>query len=365
MSRTEELLKVLMKKASSDPHQGALIPIISTLQSIGLPWKMETIEENMYNIVLPLSSSPEVLVEVHYDVVPPVIEGCQAKKENGRIYGRGACDVLGGVAILLEVLESLGKEFPWEKAGVWIAFAADEEKGGKGSRHLANSLPPSICYALVLEPTQGKLAFSSCGALEYELRIKGTPSHGSIPERGKNPITWASRFIIKMEEALSKLNDLFNPDIPIKIIPLFISGGSEEYSVPQEARLYFDIRIPPKVPIADVEREVMFLLENDKDIEVHCKLVEEWSPSWETDVETDFGQLLQKVYKEVYGGRPVFKVMESWTDAHNFWAKGIKPVVWGPGDLAVAHTSFEYIDIQELEKGKEFLEEFFYQLLNF
>ncbi|MEW9081521.1 M20/M25/M40 family metallo-hydrolase [Caldanaerobacter subterraneus] len=367
MIEAKELLKALIKKASTDPQRGALIPIISALQSIGLDWKLEMIEEDMYNILLPLSSSPKLIVEVHYDVVPPVIEGYQTKEgeENGRIYGRGTSDVLGGVAILLEVLKRLGREFPWERAGVWIAFVADEEKGGKGSRHLASSLPSTIQYALVIEPTQSKLAFSSCGALEYELIIKGVPSHGSIPERGKNPITWASRFIIKMEEALSKLNTLYNPDIPIQITPLFISGGSEEYSVPHETRLNFDIRIPPKVPISDVEKEVNSLLENDKDVEVHCKLVEEWAPSWETDEDTDFGQLLQKLYKEVYNEEPIFKVMESWTDAHNFWAKGIKPVIWGPGDLALAHTPFEYIDIQELEKGKEFLEKFFYRLLEF
>ena len=91
MIKTLKLFKELIKKASTDPQRGALIPIISALQSTGLGWKLETVEENVYNIVLLLSSSPKLIVEAHYDVVPPVIEGYQTKEgeENGRVYGRG------------------------------------------------------------------------------------------------------------------------------------------------------------------------------------------------------------------------------------------------------------------------------------
>ncbi|RDV82509.1 M20/M25/M40 family metallo-hydrolase [Ammonifex thiophilus] len=366
MWQCKELLKLLVKAASCDPARGALAPLVFALESAALPWRPEPVDEEVINILIPLSSAPRVLVAAHYDVVPPVIEGVRAREgeESECLYGRGACDVLGGVAALLGALAELGKDFPWEKSGLWVAFTGDEEREGRGSRGLSASLPSSLRYALVLEPTRGELAFSSCGSLEYEVEIRGTPSHGSVPERGKNPLLWAARFLLRLEETLEALNRRYSPPLPLAVTPLLLAGGSEELSVPVAARLRFDLRLPPDVPLREVEEELAGLLQAEEGITLHCGLAEEWAASWESDPESDFGRLLREVYREIYGREPVPVVMESWTDAHHFRSRGLETVVWGPGDLAVAHTPFEHLHYRELEEAKEFLKLFFRRLLD-
>lgn len=350
-----DILGRLVKRAVADPLRGAGEEIENFCRGIGLNLKRQLIREDLYNLILPLGENPQVLISAHYDTVPAVVEGRCARlgQEGTRFYGRGSCDALGSIAALLGALQSLVKEgFDVKFLPVLIAFTVDEEEGGEGSAALQNILPSSLKWALVLEPTSLKLALVEMGTLEYRVKIKGKTAHGSLPERGHNPLLVLFKAGLFLQDLAEKLNCTFTPCIPLKFIPLKATGGSEALAIPGEAELKFDFRVPPEVPLNLLKSEIEEFFREHPEIEF--EVVEE-APPFQVEPVSPFVEILARIYEEELGQHLEFTFMPSWTDAHNFYEKGWLPVIWGPGDLAVAHTEEEYIEIGELFKAQRFL----------
>lgn len=273
----------------------------------------------------------------HLDVYPPFEhpDPFQPKVENGRIVGRGAVDTKGQIAALLWALSET-------KEPVQVALVVDEEELGRGSEAL--EVPTGVEGAVVLEPTHLKIAVAEAGSVGLEVLVRGKPAHGTTPWAGDSAI----------ERAFSLYQRLLSTPFMTHRHPLFprgawvnlgrIEGGYDTMVVPPHCRMEMDLGFAPGLSAQEVLHHTEKAMADAERIFV----TDAWEP-WETEKNAKVVQGLVRAFAEALGQRVSFTGMPSWTDAANIIRKGIPPVVFGAGDLALAHTWHEAVDLGELE----------------
>ena len=196
------------------------------------------------------SSARRLLFDVHQDTVPTdgmTIAPFFPRVEQGRMYGRGACDIKGGMAAMLLALRRLCRERPRRAASVVLACTVDEEFTHIGSSRLALT-DHGADLAIVSEPTRLDLVHCHKGGLRWKIRTRGVACHSSTPRLGKNAIYAMSRVI----EALVAYAELLDssPGDPILGSPCMsvgrIEGGQSVNVVPDWCEIEIDRRLFPE-----------------------------------------------------------------------------------------------------------------------
>ncbi|RKQ83614.1 acetylornithine deacetylase/succinyl-diaminopimelate desuccinylase [Brockia lithotrophica] len=356
MSMLASFLLTLQEAACRDPARGAVSPLQAALIAARLP--LEVLELGGFPALLvPLHPQPRGLLSVHYDVVPCDVQGPPATPaaDETRVLGRGSSDVLGAAAALVLALRDARERWS-SPPPLWVAFVGDEEYGGTGSRLLAERLPSTVRWSLVLEPTEEAFAFASAGSLEVHIDVQGRASHGSTPEAGVNAVREAVYILERLEGAVAELARHEDPTRNPVLTPLMLAGGSDELVIPETARLVVDIRIPPGSSPQEIQKAVEAALATyGGPAHLKTAFLDDCAGAWEVDPEAEVGPLLRRLYREAAGREPSLGFMPSWTDAHAYHARGLYPVVWGPGRLDVAHTAREFVQRDALERAYRFL----------
>src|SRR5262249_54311628 len=146
-------------------------------------------------------SKRTIILEAHQDTVPTdnmTIDPFAPRIENSRLYGRGACDIKGGMAAMLAAFARLVREKPTGAANVIMACSVDEEHTGLGVRRLAETLKADM--AVVAEPTQLNIVHAHKGICRWQLRVPGRSCHSSAPEQGVNAIYRMGRILTAIEK---------------------------------------------------------------------------------------------------------------------------------------------------------------------
>ena len=142
-----------------------------------------------------------LVFEAHQDTVPTdnmTIDPFAASVENGRLYGRGACDIKGGMAAMLAAFARLVREKPRGAASVIMACTVDEEHTSLGVHKLvAEGLKADM--AVVAEPTQLQIVHAHKGAVRWQVHTTGRSCHSSAPEKGANAIYAMGRVLVAIE----------------------------------------------------------------------------------------------------------------------------------------------------------------------
>ncbi len=316
--------------------------LVAILRSLDMEVKTEEVEEGRFNIIATRGSHGPLIV-THMDTVPP--DEATEKfyiQSDGLLRGRGIIDTKGQIAALLSALERT-------KDPVTVALVVDEEEQGLGSRVLEVEPSP---YTLVLEPTELKIANVEAGFLEVVLTFYGTSAHGAHPEKARNALERLYAFLQRIEEL-----SFVKPSFPGFNPPLYliqeIKGGSHIYKVPDKAILRLNFILQPGFSPLQALEELHNTIDADTEIEVV-----DMDIPFVVDEDEDVVLRLKEAYKRATGEEPKLTVMRSWTDAANLYLKGLKPVVFGAGELWRAHTQFESVSIGELEKLRDILIEF-------
>ena len=152
--------------------------------------------------VPPTPAKFHFLFEAHQDTVPVdgmIIDPFEAKIENGRLYGRGSCDVKAGGVSMFAAFARLVKEKPPGSAAVTLAFTIDEEHTFLGIQHLMKS-GFRADFAIVAEPTQLNIVRSHKGVARWSIETSGIACHSSRPERGVNAVYRMAKVLGAVEE---------------------------------------------------------------------------------------------------------------------------------------------------------------------
>ncbi|TWU21937.1 M20 family metallopeptidase [Bythopirellula polymerisocia] len=392
----QDLLRELLRIPSINPVFGSAdgsgsgeAKLTDFLQEIvagqGWKWLRQEVHPQRENLValIPASNSfsgdPVTLWEVHQDTVG--IEGMRidpfaAEQREGRIYGRGACDVKGSMAAMIAAI-SLAAEQEACRGTTLLAFAINEECGFTGAKALCRlwevtaevdekthgtlSLdelrPLRPQRAIVAEPTDLKVVKAHKGIVRWRCHTHGHAAHSSQPQRGKNAIYAMNEVITAIRqfdaEALSGRGaDCIcgRPTVSVNTI----QGGTGANVVPDHAVIEIDRRLMPGEEPADAHQELIDYIAAHISAEQEIKHEPPWNLSrgLQAGENLAWAEEVAKVARSAEVPSDIVGVPYG-TDAWVIAGLGIPTVVFGPGSIAQAHTDDEWIAVEELEKGVE------------
>lgn len=317
--------------------------------------------DNLIAIYTPPGPAPfTVLFEAHQDTVPVdamTVDPFGAAIEGGRLYGRGSCDVKAGVAVMLTALRRLVREKPAGSARVIVAFTVDEENGGLGIQELMKS-GMRADSAIIAEPTLLNIVNAHKGVARWALETTGTACHSSRPELGVNAVYRMALLIRGIEEYARKLQSLPPHAVlgPRTLSVGRINGGVSPNTVPDRCVAYLDRRLLPGETYETATAEFGAFLRALPGVDFPFSLTSS-SPGClplSSELSVEFVQRFGSVIDSVTESHKLHSVPFG-TDASTVAAAGIPAVVFGPGDIAQAHTKDEWIDLAQLEPAAEIL----------
>ncbi len=294
-----------------------------------------------------------ILLAPHLDTVN-VAQADQftPRTRDGRIFGRGACDTKGSAAAFFSALCALAKSStrPRETEIIFVGLV-DEEYGQGGSRYLADRKFQAD-LAIVGEPTRLSLATAHKGSVWLAVETRGRSAHGATPWFGKNAVHEMARVVDVLEtDFAARLRERRHPLLgPGSVSVGTIAGGTQTNIVPDRCMINVDRRTLPGESEATARREVAAFLRTRKLAAKVSTIKLKPCVPLETDARRP---LVRQLLRSLRQARPTG--LHYFCDAAVLSRGGIPSVVFGPGDIAQAHTAQEWISIAELERAQEML----------
>ena len=333
-------------------------------RNLGVPVVREAIRPGRDNIVARYAAPDArrtVLFDVHQDTVPTegmTIDPFDPVIRDGRLFGRGACDIKGGMAAMLTAFARLVKERPAGSASVVLACTVDEEFTHVGSSRLAEQLA-GIDVAVVAEPTRLDIVDRHKGAIRWKVRTNGIACHSSTPDLGDNAIYRMAGVVAALAGHAADLAR--TPPDPVLGPPSLsvgrIEGGISVNVVPDRCEVEIDRRMIPGESPEEcrrrVEQAIRAHLGNLDGIEVLPPWVV--MPTLVPHPETNKPWLggIAAAVERVGGRRPAVLGVPYGTDAGPLGESGLPCFVFGPGDIAQAHTKDEWVEVDQILQGVE------------
>jgi acetylornithine deacetylase/succinyl-diaminopimelate desuccinylase-like protein len=293
-----------------------------------------------------------ILLAPHLDTVNAEANQFNPRKKNGRLYGRGACDAKGSVAAMVTALCELAqsRERPRETE-ITFAGLVDEEDAQAGSRALVDRRLKAD-LGIVGEPTRLQAITAHKGSLWVRLTAIGKSAHGSCPEEGRNAVHTMARIVDLLEtEYAAQLRRRRHPLLGCATVSVgTISGGTQTNIVPDRCDSLVDRRTLPGETEGGVCRELgRFLRRHGLSAKVETRRAAPCEP-----LETAPSLPLVARFLSCVGQRKPAGV-RYFCDASVLGQGGIPSVVFGPGNIAQAHTVDEWISLDSLERAKAIL----------
>ena len=294
-----------------------------------------------------------IILAPHLDTV--AADDFKPRVENGRMFGRGACDTKGSVAAMftafLEV--AMAGERPAETELVFVGLM-DEENGQEGSRTLARSRLKGD-LAIIGEPTELKVVTAHKGDLWLKLVTHGKAAHGARPELGDNAVHRMAGVIelieTKYQRSLKKRRHPLLGNATINVGA--VRGGTQPNIVPARCEIDIDRRTIPGENDKAVQREIVNFV---RAAGIRVELLNSKSAPC-MPLETDPQLPLVRELMRFCGQRAPAGV-DFFSDAAIIAHGGTPSVVFGPGNIAQAHTANEWISLRSLEGATALLTRF-------
>jgi acetylornithine deacetylase len=300
--------------------------------------------------------SVELVLVGHTDTVPydPAWTEATVLTENdGKLYGRGACDTKAFIAAMLTAVESVDAGLL--KRPLALVFTADEELGLFGAKRLAAAQTLRARYAIVGEPTSLRPMRAGKGYCLAELTVRGREAHSAYPAVGASAILRAARLITQIETISEQLKADQHADFDPPYTTLnvgLIRGGTAKNVIAGECRFTLEWRtIPGQDPdlVLDLLQSAIES-EREHDAAFICEIDAGRSDDgFETPADAEIVRLAESLT-----GRPAGTVAFG-TEAPQMIELGADAVVLGPGDIRVAHRTGEFVPIDELHECVEIL----------
>jgi acetylornithine deacetylase/succinyl-diaminopimelate desuccinylase family protein len=370
MRSTLELLSDLISIPSVNPMGQPVRPEIhlehrvtdyleEKIRSLGVRYKRIEVLPGRDNLLAWYEaphSDFRILLDAHQDTVPVdtmIVPPFEPRTDSGKMFGRGSCDVKSGVASMFAAFERLVRERPVGSCNVLMAFTVDEEYTHRGSSALAE-MNHGCGLGIVAEPTRLKLVVSHKGAVRWKIHASGRACHSSTPHLGDNAIYRMGRVLHALSEYACQLAGETSDELlgPPSLSVGRISGGQSVNIVPDDCSIEIDRRLIPGESVEGaIEKVRVFLKEkispNDFD---KLRFGDPWvkMPALRNDSASPFLGKLRSGLAAEDGTEPSIEGVPYGTDAGPLAQAGLPCVVFGPGDIAQAHTEDEWIETEQV-----------------
>lgn len=305
----------------------------------------------------------------HSDVVPVTDQDWTSDpfemvERDGRLYGRGTCDMKGFIAATLAMAPQFAQT--QRTSPIHFAFTYDEETGCIGAGHLAQSLTergirPSM--AIIGEPTMMRIIEGHKGCFEYTTRFQGLEGHGSAPDLGVNAVEYAVRYVARLLELREQLKGMAPKDSPFD--PPWttmnvgaLHGGSVHNVIAPKAQVDWEMR-PVQNSDAEFVKRAITTYCNDTllpamqavhpDASIKTEIVGEVAGLIPVE-----GNEAKRILSELTGANSA-DVVPFGTEAGIFQQLGMDVVVCGPGSIEQAHKADEFLATDQLSDCLELL----------
>lgn len=361
---TRELVRIDSRNPSLVPEAPGEARVAHALRDVLETWgfraELHEVAPGRPNVVARVgrAGGRSLMFNGHLDVVGVdgmTHEPWSATESNGRLYGRGSCDMKAGVAAMCAAAARVGDEIDGE---IVVAAVVDEEYESIGTRALVERGVRAEA-AIVTEPTRLCIMPAHLGFVWLEITVRGRAAHGSRWELGVDAIRHAGLFLADLHRFdtadLPKRNHalLGRPSVHASLI----EGGTGMSTYPDRCSVRIERRTIPGETATTVERELQGMLTT----------LASRHPAFHAEVRTTFSQLPSDVRLEA----PIVQAldravrdenetacvegMSAWTDAAVLNAAGIPAICFGPGDISLAHAAEEYVPIGEIERATKVL----------
>ncbi len=304
-------------------------------------------------------SRRRLLFEAHLDTMP--VEGMEIdpfhpKIEQGRLYGRGACDDKASIAAMLCALKAV-KEQGRPKADIYFLGSVDEEYTFKGILHFLKG-GFRAQGAVAGEPTELDLVIAHKGMVRWRIVVTGKAAHSSKPKEGINAITKMARIIDRIEEEMQpRLSQISHPLVGPPTLSIGkIEGGVQINIVPDRCVIELDRRLNPGEDPDSVLASFEELLEGmrgrDPELQVAMETPFLVDYPLETRETEEVADVAKAAISEVLGKVKV-KGVPYGTDGSKTARAGIPTIVLGPGSIDQAHTASEFVEMDQVVKAAE------------
>jgi succinyl-diaminopimelate desuccinylase len=297
----------------------------------------------------------------HYDVVPAQSpEQFQPARKDHFLFGRGSCDMKGGIVAMLFAIRAL-QQCGMELGGkVALTLVPDEETGGaRGSDWLARErkLGRDGIGMLLPEPTSGVVWNANRGAISLRIKVLGKSAHVGLQHRGENAFEQMVRVVerllqLKHEVEQRKTSSAIGFEQTRNSILMLggESGGGTNFNVvPEQCWFTLDRRINPEEDF-DAEKDTLInVLQNcQRDgIRLEWEILQEGRASACSQSEK-LARTLARNVKVITGEAPRFEMCPGLLEIRFYAAKGVPAYAYGPGLLSVAHGPNEYVDMRKV-----------------
>ena len=369
---TRELIRIPSVYRPGDPagsETAAAAFITEYLRGRGLSVSVHDAAPGRPNVVAdwdPGRAGRGLILEGHTDVVtegdhaawthPPF----SAAVKDGRIYGRGAADMKGGLAAAIAALDAVRRTAPDLPGRVRIAALADEEGMMLGVKAFVRAGgAEGFDGAIICEPEENEICLHQKGAMRVLATFRGRMAHGAMPYAGANPIPWAAALIsgLGSEEARAQQRHGSHPFLGLPFItPTTVRApvyGEPQFNVMAgEAQVTIDVRTVP----GQDHRELREALEGiadgvrstDAGADIALEVVED-RPWTETPADAPIVRAIERAHYAALGRPPRYGGVPGSTDGTflHGWA-AIPIVTIGPGRRDIPHQADEYVEVAEL-----------------
>jgi len=297
----------------------------------------------------------------HYDVVPAQSpEQFRPVRKENFLFGRGACDMKGGIVAMLYAMLALRKCGAELKGRIGLMLVPDEETGGKrGSGRLAREglLGQAGVGMLLAEPTSGVVWNANRGAISLRVRVLGKSAHVGLQHQGTNAFERMHRVAERLQQLKREVEQrstrcAVGTDQKRNSILMLggQSGGGTNFNVvPAECWFTVDRRINPEENLAEEKARLLGALEECREMGVPL----EWEVLQEgcsarSDESEALGKALSRCVQEVTGKAAGFEMCPGLLETRFYAEAGMPAYAYGPGLLSMAHGPNECVDLRRM-----------------
>lgn len=368
---TQELVRIpsVYRPEQGETEEKAARWVQERLQEMGLATHWEEAAPGRPNVIALAGGAPggkTLMFEGHTDVVTEgdrsqwTYDPFGGELVNGRIYGRGSCDMKGGLVAALCAVKAILRSGVRLRGDILLGALADEEGLMLGVKHFVRQgWAKKVSAAVICEPEDNRLCITQKGVMWVRLRAKGKMSHGCMPLQGINPIYPMGPVLVALremeaEEITRHGSHVFlgQPSITPTIFRSPVAGEPQNNVMPAESTLTLDIRLIPGQSPDDIEGRIRRLLEERRQagerVEFSVEILDSRPPT-ATPREDPLVQAMHTAYQDLTGKEPTYGGVPGTTDGTILfnWA-GVPVVTCGPGDTHIPHQVDEWVGVDQL-----------------
>jgi succinyl-diaminopimelate desuccinylase len=368
---TQELVRIpsVYRPEKGEAEEPAARWVEARLKEIGLETTFEVVEPGRPNVIglwRGAEGGKTLMFEGHTDVVtegdvtqwtyPPF----EARIVDGKMYGRGANDMKGGLVAAICAIKAIVESGVQLGGDILIGAMCDEEGHMMGIKHFVEQgWADNVDAAIICEPEENHLCISQKGVMWVRVTATGKMAHGAMPLTGVNAAYPIAEFLVAMRELEAaqiaqhgKHEFLGQPSITPTILRSPVRGEPQNNVMPAQTEVVLDIRLIPGQSPQEIEAQIEAACDavhaKDEGVTFEVDVLETRAPT-ATDRDEPVVKVLDQAYRDLTDKEPVYGGVPGSTDGTILNSRaGVPIVTCGPGDIYIPHHVDEWLGLDEL-----------------